>query len=1519
MKRTVSLKDSSQMINFHEIRSHEGDKRKGFEELVCQLARREYPPEKGEYRRVEGAGGDGGVEAYWVLKDDTKHGYQAKYFLYTRDINWSQIDNSVKTAIEQHRELRKYTIALACDLTDKSGKLSQGKKGWQHWETHKTKWNRWSKEKEMVIEFIPWTKSDITDKLACNPTHDGLIQFWFNVNNFNKDWFKNIFSRTKADLGERFQPEDHVEVDLGKAFDGLARSPAYLRFLSNWFKSIPRINELQDAITKSKFLTNLPVLKDLQARWSELHDIGETVHHFGSKSFPIADWENSIKSAFDALMQMKDWLSKQDESGDISVKNANENGLKYLDSIEKYLYDTPLHHWLNNTQDLRVKADLHRVLIIIGEAGSGKSHLFADRVGAMLNNHLPAILVLGQHFAGQNIRREFLNYLDLATHDFETALQTLNAAGEAKQTRLIILIDALNEAQTLSVWANQLAGFVSDILKYEWLAIGVSLRPEYEEVLLPEAVRDNSARAVCRGIQSPQEQEQAVVQYFEKRGIIRPSVPWLAPEFSNFLFLKTCCDALRESGVNEFPRGLHGSLQILKFYFDSVRSKVARRFPEMIIPQQAVQSAIRHIAEVMANSHVDYVCRSKATDICETAFGSQRPASNCNWFNVLASEGVFRLDHIFNNGHHDSFGDEKEVYRFTYQRFSDHLIVQALLEKVNNIDKAFQPNGHLNFLLEQDKFLAWTSFWDALAVQIPEKFDGKELLDVLPDDRDDFLLHRSLFEAFEQSLLWRSNKSFSTRTLELFNSIPNDWNDSKLDILIRLAVLRDHPWNAAFLNKKLQVFPMATRDAFWTIKFNHLSKDDSHPSWELIRWGLEGDLQHAEVETLRLAAITLTWMFTSSNRPIRDTATKALVSIFISRPELITDLLQSFRDVDDPYVMERLCAAVLGAMTREMSHMHIKVAARGIYQTIFAYENPPVNINCRDHARAAIEYALVKGCLDDDIDIDIEKCRPPYKSQWPLNEVTQEEVENIAEVSGDKAILRSVLTPGDFGRYEVAATVRHFTNVTLNQLRPLIKVEKEEKFKAILITWDAQKQDAYAQLKIAIDEKNSSIRMNTGNNNSTAIPFYTYAPDKIDRANERKEKFEALLSESEKRTFQDLIYPTFPPDHMATKIRDLPPFDTSFAKRWITQRAYSFGWNKTRFPNDSDQGYGRKRPIVERIGKKYQWLALHEFLARLTDNVWTIGGWPERAKTYDHPAEGWFVRDVEPSFLDDPKPLNNNHLWWPVKTLELKPVPDECLSTWPSTVDPPKTSDWITVISESDIQWILLHGYFSVREERERSEILDVSSRREISVQVSTILVEKDAVRRSMSQLYKTQLSDSTRYDPIDRTDGPYLCEYPWSNTWSSHREVFEYNDFGTLAAIKYIRPVARHVWESHLDASLTKGSSIYIPHPWIGQKLSLAPKFDHLGEFVSTTDGQTIFLDPTVGISAPSAALIDKKMFFDFLESEKLECLWIVAGEINAWPSGKHGDYSCRSFASVYRWVGKKWEGNKWSEDTSG
>ena len=104
-------------IDFTKIRGDMPEGQRGaFEELVCQLARSRAPDPK-SFRRIEGAGGDGGVECIHRIASGDIAGYQAKYYTSAGEIDWQAIDKSVNTALTTYPELVTYVIAIACDFT----------------------------------------------------------------------------------------------------------------------------------------------------------------------------------------------------------------------------------------------------------------------------------------------------------------------------------------------------------------------------------------------------------------------------------------------------------------------------------------------------------------------------------------------------------------------------------------------------------------------------------------------------------------------------------------------------------------------------------------------------------------------------------------------------------------------------------------------------------------------------------------------------------------------------------------------------------------------------------------------------------------------------------------------------------------------------------------------------------------------------------------------------------------------------------------------------------------------------------------------------------------------------------------------------------------------------------------------------------------------------------------------------------------------------------------------------------
>jgi hypothetical protein len=219
------------MINFSQIRGFAGGQRYSFEELVCQLARRQPAASGAVFRRIEGAGGDGGVEAYWLMTDGTKVGYQAKFFKRTSEIDWAQIDESVEQARKTHPTITKYVIALPCNLTDRRGTKGKGKTGWDLWEDHAAAWKRkWLLGAGRQVEFVPWTAFDLNDQLTAL-SGQGLLRYWFGATEFSPSWFEDNVRLAVASLDERYHPEDHVDVSVEGLFQFVVRHPAALKKL----------------------------------------------------------------------------------------------------------------------------------------------------------------------------------------------------------------------------------------------------------------------------------------------------------------------------------------------------------------------------------------------------------------------------------------------------------------------------------------------------------------------------------------------------------------------------------------------------------------------------------------------------------------------------------------------------------------------------------------------------------------------------------------------------------------------------------------------------------------------------------------------------------------------------------------------------------------------------------------------------------------------------------------------------------------------------------------------------------------------------------------------------------------------------------------------------------------------------------------------------------------------------------------------------------------------------------------
>lgn len=1039
------------MLDFTRIISGVAGQRETFEELVCQVARRIPPAGHAEFRRIHGAGGDGGVEAVWVLANGDEHGYQAKFYTKSGDVDWGAIDGSVTTALATHPRLTTLTIALACVLTGRTQRVTKKGKptanGWDAWDQHKAKWEAAAKALGRSVAFEAWMASDLEDMLA-RPETTGLNDYWFGGIELTPAWLARQCQRTMAALEERYHPEDHVDVSTAAVLDGLLRSDRFRALLRDARQEILD-NARLGAAPISLPEADKQKLTELADRLRKLEVSTAVLASQADTSFGYAAWRDAAldlrKRDFElveAVSELARAAKAKRKSAGVPVTPEEEMERTSLEFLVHSLRElqSALGIFLEVIDSTGCLSDGRRFALLDGRAGSGKSHLIASQVEQALADGSPALFLLGTDFSLHGtIENQLVAHFELGANTFDELLGALNAQSEALGRRALIAIDAVNEGAGVQLWRGALQGFAQRILAYPRLALCVSCRREYVDHLVTPAVEAMAARAEVNGFETPEEIEAAAKVYMDRRGIVRPATPWLNPEFSNPLFLRTACLAIARDGRTTFPRGMRGTSEVLNFFLESTGRHLGTDYDGANTLVGPVRKSLLSLAGHMAASRQDYVQRGQAHVLVEAAFQGFAPPAGKTWLELLRFRGLLRYDPSPTFDPADPLSDQDDVVRFSFQRFQDHLVANALLQNVADPAGLFDQGGSLAFILGKHGVQwEWRGLFYALFLQLADRYEV-ELVDLLPGGAKAWWDEWEVQDAYVDSVRWRIGEAFSDRTLELLNRLSRHEEDV-IALLIELAVVENHPWNAELLDRNLASRKLPGRDAFWTRNINAAHIDEGHPLWRLINWCLNPGISRAEDGTLGLALVLLAWALTSTSAKVRDTATKAMLCDFFERPALIEPLFARFAKCDDPYVTERLFGALYGASLRTLDPVRLNAHAAIAWRHAFAGGEPPVHVVTRDYARAVVELSASAGGLPPEI--DLARCRPPYGAKPAVFNFTEARVEARADRVGADSILRSCYKGlANFGRYTLQYRVEHFAAAPLQGPRPLTSAD----------------------------------------------------------------------------------------------------------------------------------------------------------------------------------------------------------------------------------------------------------------------------------------------------------------------------------------------------------------------------------------------------------------------------------------------------------------------------------------------
>ena len=663
----------------------------------------------------------------------------------------------------------------------------------------------------------------------------------------------------------------------------------------------------------------------------------------------------------------------------------------------------------------------------------------------------------------------------------------------------------------------------------------------------------------------------------------------------------------------------------------------------------------------------------------------------------------------------------------------------------------------------------------------------------------------------------------------------------------------------------------------------------ANPLRRLIDWAWsEGVSEYADPESTRLAAIMLCWLLSSTYIKYRDEATKALVNLLSEKVDVLIETMRSFEQVDDMYVYERLYAVAYGVTLRTSSRDGLTKLGRYVYDTIFKHNHPPKDILLRDHARNIVEYACYKVGL---IRVDMKKVRPPYSSalpKWPTDEevahlhISYDEPDFKERKGAEQNMIWESVKGGldDFWNKMAEPTIDNFYPITIAEEIECQKAERLFKGEWRKVARDLAKAKAYSILK---EHKESSPQ--TQRERLLELLY---------------ESFEKISTEEQLKAMKEVMIPFY--------VKELPLqqhytrlFPSEGVRNWLVKRAYELGFDVElhgrydRFAKEWT--FRNSEGRIDRVGKKYQWIAFHEVMGILADNYKYkddnanegYGGYEVFHGTWQH-----YLRNINPSMvarekvIDTDSPDNNEEAgeqkWYEEERYDNWEYSgtDEA---WASMIkDLPNPVSMIQKVDDEGTEWLSLNNSKSWDEPKdigkEKHEFK--LKRHDACLYVDAILLKKEDVEQAINDLDNIILWGSVDV-PNDDWQNLVNREKYWSPAYQDvYRSKGDWTD--TIEGLNVPIIFSTEKACGHIEDDQSGTISRYsIPCRRLFEGLGM--DYDaHDGQYVDKK-GNSIAI--TYGYDQ---ILVKKKPLLDFLEQNGLTILWLVRGEKRVYVSGGMG-----------------------------
>lgn len=332
--------------------------------------------------------------------------------------------------------------------------------------------------------------------------------------------------------------------------------------------------------------------------------------------------------------------------------------------------------------------------------------------------------------------------------------------------------------------------------------------------------------------------------------------------------------------------------------------------------------------------------------------------------------------------------------------------------------------------------------------------------------------------------------------------------------------------------------------------------------------------------------------------------------------------------------------------------------------------------------------------------------------------------------------------------------------------------------------------------------------------------------------------------------------------------------DVEMLSNWAIHMIFEeFGYDPSVFVHFDRNNNSRDRSHskIERIGKKYQWIAMYRIMARMVDR------YPDKdwSKEWSDPIRS--ARNIDPTIYPGRKPLNHQSKYvMPSYDLSKPDDDNRWLKSWKEM---PQIKDYLLLTDENGHEWVNLFSYSKIVYESDSDNTLD----RDLWTFIQAYIVDKTYLNTVCKELYEKGI-EGRSFHENNEIYNVFIREFYWSHVYKEHvcDEYYkkipfsvghkEHNDI-------IIEPAyLQFTLSTDNDVSTEDGANMLLPNEWLFDGLNL--KYSHDDGVWVDKNGDVSLIDNYYYSNGHSALLIRKDLLLNYLNSVGKVMFWPVLTE---------------------------------------